>query len=222
MGNFEIITGIWPHNACGLTGAEIKPCCPLNLSLANNRLPMDLLCEGSQNHSFCPQGAFDPKPSQERTKEPVANSHQQMCVHVCGLLQWRVLLQEAAGFQLTSSGQSQLPLFPRSPLFSVKSKADWHNGRNEAGSPEDWVQVSLALCLWVRFWASLKIIKTADVCGMTCPVLYSVLCFTQCAERSLTPSTMNVAFEQDSSTLVSLTVNTAVETGEWVIHYTCI
>ena len=64
-----------------------KPCCPLNLSLANNRLPMDLLCEGSQNHSFCPQGAFDPKPSQERTKERRANSHQQMCVHVCGLLQ---------------------------------------------------------------------------------------------------------------------------------------
>lgn len=130
----------------------------------------------------------------------------------------------SCGFPAHSGGQSQLPLFPRSPLFSVKSKADWHNGRKWGWQSRGLSSgFNSALYLWARFWASLKIIiKTADVCGMTCPILYSALCFTQCVECSLTPGTMNVALSEIVQPLVSLTVNTGGGDWEWVIHYTCI
>lgn len=125
-----------------------KQCCPLNLSLAKNRLPMGLLCEGSQNHSFCPQGTFDPKPSQERTKEHGANHHRQMCVHVCGLLQWRLGVCEK--LWVSSSLQWAKPAchYFLEALSSVwKVRLSDIMGKNEAGGPENWVQVSTLLCV---------------------------------------------------------------------------
>ena len=78
-------------------------------------------------------------------------------------------MQEAMGFQLTLVGKASLPLFPRSPLFSVKSKAEWHNGQKWGWQFRGLSSgFNSAVCLWARYWASLKIIiKTADVCCMT-------------------------------------------------------
>lgn len=85
-------------------------------------------CRGSQNHGYCPQGAYDPKLSQERTKELRANSHyhRQMCVRACA---WTASVearnvQEALGFQLILVGKASLPLVPRCPPLHVKRKAD--------------------------------------------------------------------------------------------------
>lgn len=90
-------TAQWPMGKSGNHHRYLAPSCiwfdwcwnqtgllPQNLSLANSRVPMGLSCGGSQNHGYSPQGVYDSKLSQERTKELHANS---LCgQRVCMLL----------------------------------------------------------------------------------------------------------------------------------------
>lgn len=124
---------VWPQRSA-LTIAATRRCCCHTPFSSKRWNSYGAGCGGSPNHGDCPQGVYDPKLSQGRTKKFPASSRYclQTRVHT-GLWQWR----PGVGFQLIGAGKDRLALSPSSPPPSVttlrqtdimESKQGWQSG----------------------------------------------------------------------------------------------